>query len=41
LSGVKILGNGNLDVKLTVKAHKFTASAAEKIQSVGGNVEVI
>ncbi|MBN2605098.1 MAG: 50S ribosomal protein L15 [Bacilli bacterium] len=41
LSGVKILGNGNLDVKLTVKAHKFTASATEKIQSVGGNAEVI
>ncbi|MBU1020572.1 MAG: 50S ribosomal protein L15 [Firmicutes bacterium] len=41
LSGVKILGNGNLDVKLTVKANKFTASASEKIQSVGGNVEVI
>lgn len=39
--GVKILGNGNLDVKLTVKANKFTATASEKIQSVGGNVEVI
>ena len=39
--GLKILGNGNLDVKLTVKAHKFTATAAEKIQAVGGSVEVI
>ncbi|MCD6482499.1 MAG: 50S ribosomal protein L15 [Candidatus Izimaplasma sp.] len=40
-SGLKILGNGNLDVKLTVQAHKFTATAVEKIQAVGGSVEVI
>lgn len=40
-SGLKILGNGNLDVKLTIQAHKFTAKAVEKIQSVGGSVEVI
>ena len=38
---VKILGNGTLEKKLTVKAHKFTASAAEKIQAVGGSAEVI
>ncbi len=40
-SGLKILGNGNLDVKLTVQAHKFTATAVEKIQAAGGSVEVI
>jgi len=40
-SGLKILGNGNLDVKLTVKAHKFTTTATEKIQAAGGNIEVI
>ena len=38
---VKVLGNGELTVKLTVKANKFTASAVEKIQAVGGSVEVI
>ena len=41
LDGVKILGNGTLDKKLTVKAHKFTASAKEKIEAKGGKVEVI
>ena len=41
LSGVKILGNGNLEKKLTVKAHKFTASAKEKIEAKGGKAEVI
>lgn len=40
-SGIKILGNGQLNKKLTVKANKFTASAVEKIQSVGGTVEVL
>jgi large subunit ribosomal protein L15 len=40
-SGLKILGNGNLDVKLTIKAHKFTVSAVEKIEAAGGSVEVI
>jgi len=40
-SGLKILGNGNLDIKLTVQAHKFTATAIDKIQAVGGSVEVI
>jgi large subunit ribosomal protein L15 len=40
-TGLKILGNGDLTVKLTVKAHKFTGSAAEKIQAAGGSVEVI
>ncbi len=41
LTGVKILGNGTLEKKVTVKAHKFTASAEEKIKAAGGNVEVI
>ena len=39
--GVKILGNGTLEKKLTVKATKFSKSAAEKIQAAGGKVEVI
>jgi len=38
---VKILGDGELDVKLTVKAHKFSASASEKIAAKGGTAEVI
>ena len=41
LSGLKVLGDGSLDVKLTVKAHKFTKSALEKIEAAGGSVEVI
>ncbi|PWU67454.1 MULTISPECIES: 50S ribosomal protein L15 [Gracilibacillus] len=40
-SGVKILGNGNLEKKLTVKAHKFSASAKEAIEAAGGQTEVI
>lgn len=39
--GVKILGNGELNKKLTIKAHKFSKSAAEKIEAIGGKVEVI
>jgi len=39
--GVKVLGDGELSVKLTVKAHKFSQSAAEKIQAAGGKTEVI
>jgi large subunit ribosomal protein L15 len=39
--GVKILGTGDLEKKLTVKAHKFSKSAEEKIQAAGGNAEVI
>ncbi|WP_232699814.1 50S ribosomal protein L15 [Brevibacillus daliensis] len=39
--GVKILANGELTVKLTVKAHKFSGAAAEKIAQVGGTTEVI
>ena len=37
--GIKILGNGEIGVALTVKAARFTASAEEKITSVGGTVE--
>ena len=39
--GVKVLGNGELDKKLTVKAEKFSKSAAEKIEKAGGKAEVI
>mgnify|MGYP002585940452 FL=1 len=39
--GVKILGNGELTKKLTVKANAFSESAAEKIQALGGTTEVI
>ncbi len=38
-SGLKILGNGKLTKKLTVKANKFSKSAAEKITKVGGSIE--
>ncbi|WOV87274.1 50S ribosomal protein L15 [Sporosarcina oncorhynchi] len=40
-SGIKILGNGTLEKKITVKAHKFSASAKEAIEKAGGQVEVI
>jgi len=39
--GVKILGDGEINKKLTVKAHKFSKTAAEKIEAAGGKVEVI
>ena len=39
--GVKVLGDGTLTKKLTVQAMKFTASAKEKIEAVGGTCEVI
>ena len=41
LSGVKVLGNGELTKKLTVKANKFSVSAKEKIEAIGGKAEVI
>ena len=41
LSGIKVLGNGALEKKLTVKAHKFSITAKEKIEAAGGKVEVI
>ncbi|OQP03989.1 50S ribosomal protein L15 [Geobacillus sp. 44B] len=40
-SGVKILGKGQIEKKLTVKAHKFSASAKEAIEAAGGKTEVI
>lgn len=39
--GIKVLGNGEISVKLTVKANKFSQSAVEKIQAAGGTTEVI
>ena len=39
--GVKVLGNGELTKKLTVKADKFTAQAKEKIEKVGGTAEEV
>ena len=39
--GIKILGDGELTAKLTVKAHKFSKTAAEKIEAAGGKAEVI
>ena len=39
--GVKIMGNGEITKKLTVQANKFTATAKEKIEAVGGKAEVI
>jgi large subunit ribosomal protein L15 len=41
LSGVKILGNGDLTKNLTVHAHKFSKTAADKIAAAGGKVEVV
>src|SRR5437762_9463049 len=38
---VKVLGQGDLSVKLTVRAHKFSAGARQKIEAAGGSVEVI
>ena len=40
-NGLKILGQGELSKKLTVKAHAFSASAKEKIEKAGGVAEVI
>ncbi|MCC0697609.1 50S ribosomal protein L15 [Clostridioides sp. ES-S-0048-02] len=39
--GIKILGEGNLERALTVKAAKFTASAQEKIEKAGGKAELV
>ena len=40
-AGVKVLGMGELKSKLTVRAHKFSKSALDKIQAAGGKAEVI
>jgi large subunit ribosomal protein L15 len=39
--GVKVLGNGELKVALTVKAKKFSDAAKEKISAAGGSIEVL
>ncbi len=41
LDGLKVLGNGTLKKKLTVKANKFSSSAKEQIEKLGGKAEVI
>ena len=41
LSGVKVLANGKLERKLTVKVHKFSSSAKEAIEAAGGICEVL
>ena len=41
LDGIKILGNGEITKKFTVKANKFSSTAKEKIENVGGTTEVI
>lgn len=38
---IKVLGNGKINVKLTVRAHKFSKSAEQGIKDAGGNIEVI
>jgi large subunit ribosomal protein L15 len=40
-NGVKILGNGKLNIKLTVQAHRFSKAAKQAIEEVGGKAEVI
>ena len=41
LDGIKVLGNGTLEKKLVVKAHKFSSVAQEQIEKLGGKAEVI
>ncbi len=41
MSGVKVLGNGEIDRPLNVQAHVFSAGAREKIEAVGGSCEII
>lgn len=41
LSGVKVLGNGTLEKKVTVKANRFSSKAVTKIEDAGGKAEVI
>jgi large subunit ribosomal protein L15 len=40
-AGIKVLANGNVEKKLTVKAHKFSAAAKEAIEAAGGKTEVV
>lgn len=41
IDGIKVLGDGNLEKNVTVQAHKFSKTAAQKIESAGGKAEVI
>ena len=41
LSGIKILSRGEINKKLTIRAHKFSKEAMSKIESAGGKVEVL
>ena len=41
LSGLKVLGNGNLEKKLTIKANRFSSKAVSKIEDAGGTAKVI
>ncbi len=41
LNGLKVMGDGELTKKLTIKAHRFTSSALNKIEKAGGKAEVI
>lgn len=41
VDGIKVLGEGTLEKKVTVKAHKFSKAAIEKIETAGGKAEVI
>lgn len=41
LSGIKVLGNGTLNKKLTIRAHRFSTSALKKIEESGSKAEVI
>ncbi len=41
LDGIKVLGNGELEKKITVKANRFSSTAVTKIESAGGKAEVI
>lgn len=41
LCGLKVLGNGTLEKKLTIRANRFSSSAVTKIESAGGTAEVI
>ena len=41
LAGIKVLGNGEIEKKLTVRAHKISAIAKQKIEAVGGKTEVM
>ena len=41
LDGIKVLGNGEISKRITVKAHKFSKTAAQKIEAAGGKIEVI